>query len=290
MTLPVTVTTLPVGTPLRYVGRKPDRNGVIVPASFAQQVNNSTAVTNGFIDAYCARVAANAPINEGPLVSQTWINEQLTNYVSQSTATTALGSKILSSSLGVANGIAQLDSGSQVPSGQLPMSLVTNSLATMVDATTSGTVLLVSPNWHQVTTGNIGEYTLAYVTVYDPGYPYIVFPFAYVVGWSGAGGSGSRLFGNGNAGLLTVTPYVGGVSQAHPIYGATVCTADTAVNVYSVIPFASSSGTVNPVNNPPINGTMTFGLSGCNWSGSGYVFSGVGLVFFLLVLPAIEGS
>jgi hypothetical protein len=134
-----------------------------------------------------------------------------------------------------------------------------------------------------VVTETIGEYTIGQVTIADPGYPWIPWPFAYVQGFAGGVGSGSRLQGNGNSGLLVVTP----LNAQLPIYAAGVMTDDPLPNYYQAIPYGATTDSMTPLLQPAINGPLTLQLSACCWTGNAYTVGGTGLVFYVLVLPSI---
>jgi hypothetical protein len=80
------------------------------------------------------------------------------------------------------------------------------------------------------------------------------------------------------------------MGQITPIYGAGVCTDDTLPNYYLCLPYGSGvANAMTPLTQPPIIGGVTLLLSGCCWAGNDYIFSGTGLVFFVLVVPAVGG-
>lgn len=276
---------LHLGSALRYVGRYPDTSSTLCPASYANADNTATAVTPAWIDQQVTIASAN-------LVTQAWVTQQISNYMTQSQVTSALASYIPHSALGVSNGIAQLNGSDQIPSGQLP-ALTTNSVATFYDANVSGTMFLGTGQFHTVTTTNLNEFIIGNVTVNDPGYLWIPWPIVYVMGNAGGASSGSRLFGNDNFGLLTVTP----LGKNSPVYGAGVCTDDPVPNFYECVPYGfaasntqSGGGNMTPLTQPPISGSMTLQLGACNYLGNNYVFNGTALVFGILVLPAAGGG
>jgi hypothetical protein len=260
------------------VGRPPDSDSVVATTQYTQARWNATLVTPQWITQQVTIASAN-------LVTQSWINQQISNYLSQSAVTTALTGYVPTSELGAASGVAQLNSNLLVPSGQLP-TLVTNSLAVNYDAAISGVIILPSGQTATAQTDVIGAVPLAKVTIADPGYPWVPLPFAVVQGNAGGAGSGTRLAGNNNFGFLTVTPF----GATSPIYAAGICTDDSVPNYYLCLPYGGGVGSVmTPLTQPPIIGSLTLLLSGCSWSGGvgGYVFSGTGMVFYVLVVPAV---
>jgi hypothetical protein len=218
------------------------------------------------------------------LVSQTYIDEAVGNYATKAAVNTTLSAYVPTSALG--STVARLGSDGNVPSGVLP-TVTTNSLGVSYDVYgPQGVVFLPSGQQFTTQTSNLGELKLGTIKIPDPGYPYVVFPFAYVRAWSASSPSGSNLHGNGNVGLMTVTP----VAQTTPVYAAGLCTADTVANFYACIPAAVTAGPVTPTTHPPIVGSITLELSACNWTGTDYTFTGTGLVYFVIVVPGLVGT
>ncbi len=264
-----------LGPPLRYVGRSPDTTGTLCTVSYAQKDQGAYLVTSTWTAGQITSAVAN-------LVNETWINQQVANYTTQTQVTTNLEAYIPTSSLG--STVAQLGSNGSIPTGQLP-AVTLNNLALNYDVTTSGTVFLLPGISHTTTTTTLGELKIGTITIPNPGYPWIPYPFAKVLGYSSATSSGSRLIGTSNSGILTVTQQ--GVTS--PLYGAGLFTDDPGSNYYSVVPAAIPLGPVTPLTQTPLTTGMTFELSGCNWTGTGYTYNGTGLIFFILVLPALSG-
>jgi hypothetical protein len=263
---------------LRYVGRAPDSNSVLATSSYTQAQDIATLVTPTWIAQQMSSASAS-------LVTEDWVDEQVANHSTQSDVTTALQDYTPNSDLGAHSGIAQLNGSRMIPVGQLP-TLVTNSVAANYDAATSGTIWL--PTGQSLTTASntVGAVPLAQVTIPNPGYPWVPWPFAVVQGQAGGTPSGTRLAGSNNSGLLAVTL----VGTNTPIYAAGVCTDDMLPNYYLCLPGPTSTGgVITPVIQPPIVGGATLLLSGSCWAGTAYTFSGTGMIFFCLVLPAVGG-
>lgn len=274
---------LPLGPSLRYVGRYPDSSGVICPVSYVQAVNAASAVTPTWVDNQVTIAAAN-------LVTEEWVDQQVANYSTQSDVTTALEDYVPTSALGTDDGVAKLNSNSKVPTDQLPADLITNSLATSFNFLTQGTLYLPSNSTHTVTTSILGEYVVAEGTVPDPGYPWVPWPFVYILGQATGASSSTRLAGNGNFGFIAVTP----VGSVAPVYAAGVCTSDPFLNYYLAMPFGAATNVqagsgMTPLTQPPINGPLDLQVSVCCYSGNSYTFNGTGLVAYLLCLPAAGG-
>lgn len=265
-----------LGPALRYVGRPPDTSGTIATAQYLQQDQQAFLVTPTWVTQQITLATAN-------LATQTWINEQVGNYATQAEVQSTLAAYVPTTALGAT--VGQLGSDGYVPPGVLP-AVTTNSLGTSYNVYgPEGVIFLPSGQQFTTQTSNLGELKLGTIEIPDPGYPYVVFPIAYVQGWSEASPSGSNLSGNGNVGALTVTP----VGQTTPVYAAGLCTDDTVANFYSCIPAAVTTGPVTPLTNPPIVGSITLELSACNWTGTDYTFTGTGMVFYVIVVPGLNG-
>ena len=257
-----------------YVGRAPDTDGVVCTKTYADAQNAATLVTTSFVNNACTIAAAN-------LVNSVWINQQVANYSTQTQVSNYASANFIPlTTLGAVSGLAQSDNTGKVPSAILPGTMVTERMAVSYSAATSGTIYLSGT--HAVSTTNLREYLIASLPIPDPGYPWIPLPFATITGQALGTASNSRLLGNGNPGLLTVTPPTGAA-----VYGAGVCAADTRPNIYQVVPGVSPIGSITPVTQPPINGALTLNLYGCCWNtGGSYQFSSAGLTFHILVVPA----
>lgn len=274
-TASASVTAQAQGPPLRYVGRAPDSASVLGTTAYAQSADASNLVTPSWISQQVAQAASS-------LVTPEWVSEQAAAYLAQASVTSALSGYVANSLLGAANGVAQADPSGIVPSAQLP-ALTTNNVAMAYDCVNNGSLFLPTGTEQTVITENIGEFVLAEVVIPNPGYPYVALPFGWVLGYSGGTPSSSRLEGNGNVGFLAVTE----PSEETPVYGMGLMTADTLPNYYSVLPAADGLATVNPTTQPPFQTGVTLQLSACNYAGSDYVVSGTGLIFFVLVFPAL---
>jgi len=279
------------GSPLRYVGRYPDTDAVVVPVAYAQADNASVSVTPAWVTQQVNIAAANC-------VSEAWVLGQVANYQTQTQLTAALSAYVPQSALGANSGIAESNGSNMIPTGQLP-TVVTNSLATCYDVYgSSGSVVLESGSWVTSTTQNVNEIIVAQISVPDPGYPWYPLPFAYV--YAGAGGTSSLLTsGTGNVGCLTVV--IDGNLATY--YGVGICTDDPNPSYYPLLPYGLPANTNNvvagamtPTTNPPLPPTTTAGetvfqLGACNLPGvansNDYNFGGLNLIYYILVVPAL---
>jgi len=263
---------------LQYEGQYPNSDASILPKAWADDENDSVLVDAAYVNAQIAdAITANA------LQTQTYVNSQDALRAHKTDVTAADALYVPTSALGAANGVASLSSGN-LPTGQVPTGVVTDRVTKAYDAATNGNVFLTSGNTHQVTTQSLREYQLASLPIPDPGWPWRAIPFAIVGGYSNGGTPpGDRTLGSGNLGLLTVMPPSG---VGNTVYATAVCTgAYQKLAFYPVLPYGASGNT--PTSVPPINGALELDLWGCNYATSGYVFSGTGLVFSVLVMPAI---
>jgi hypothetical protein len=263
---------------LKYVGRVPDSDATLANKAYADVDNANTAVTNAFIDQQVA--------NQGhDLVNQAFVDQQVANYAPTTAVDAALSAYAPITALGVASGVAQADGTGLIPSAQLP-TLVTNRLALSYNIATTGTNFLGSASYTTTTT-NVNEYIIASIPIPDPGFAWYPLAFAYISAQTGGSSSGSRFVGNGNFGYLTVSPPA---AVSATIYAAGICTDSPITNWYQAMPSAIASNTTQPqtpTNTPPILGGLTLNLAACCWQGNAYTWNGPGLVFHIIVIPAI---
>ena len=191
-------------------------------------------------------------------------------------------------SLSAFSGVAKAGSDGRIPTGsgtQIP-SPVTDSVAKCYDLSSSGAVVFLGSGSNYGVSGTT-IYPMASIPIPDPGYAWIPFPFAMVLGSAGGTASSSRFSGNGNYGIITVS-----LSTSNSdVYAVGVCTADTRPAYYTAIPgtfLPSWTDPITPTTQRPIYGSATLNLNGQAGSGSaGYTFAGAGLVYFVMVYPAV---
>lgn len=278
---------------LKYVGRNPDSDSTVVPKSYADSQNANLSVTTTIVN----NIIASAAVN---LTDQNYVDAQDSLRAHKTDVTAADANYVALSQLGVAGGVASLDSSGNLLSGQVPSGIRTDRVATCYSVTHSGTlpllggtpsgttgavgtIMLAPGATHTVATTSVREYQLASLVIPDPGYPWRPLPFAWVQGNSGqAANPGTRQIGTGNYGLLTCCP-PSGVSDT--VYGLGLCTASFVTDTYALGPYALANQTHASV--PAINGGLELDLYGCLWSGTTYTFVGTNLNFFVIVVPSL---
>lgn len=280
---------------LTYVGRAPDTDSTLVPKSYADAQQASLAVTTTVVNQLIATAAQN-------LTTKSYADAEDALLAHKTDVTAADNSYLAATALGVASGVASLDSSGNLTAAQLPASgLFTDRVATaysvaqpstglpVLGGTLStvtgavGSVLLGVGASHTVTTTTVREFQMASLVIPDPGYPWRPLPFAWVQGNSSGGTNpGTRLSGNGDYGLITCCP-PSGVSNT--VYGVGVCTASFVTDTYLLTPYAGANQT--PLSAPPITGGLELDLFGSCWSGTSYTFYGTNLVYFCLVVPSL---
>lgn len=292
---------------LAYVGRSPDSDGIIVPKSYADFQNATLAVTSTYVNQQISSaVAGTNPANgmpTSPLVLQNYVDAQNATVAKIAAYQAADATFIPASQLGVASGIASLDSAgnlvsTQVPSSGLITDRVTQCYSVAIPATLNnilgstlstatgaiGTMLFnAAATVTGTTVGGSGTTQLASIVVPDPGWPWRPMPFAWVQGnASGAAQPALRMQGTGDYGMLTVIPPA---AVSTTIYGRGVCSGSYYTNTYRLFPFAGANQT--PTSVPPINGSLELDLWGSCWSGTTFTFLPDNFCFFVLVVPAI---
>lgn len=258
---------------LQYVGRNPDSDSIISPKSYADSANTAVAVTTTVVNTKIASAAAT-------LTSQSYVDTEDAMLAQKTVVIAADTAYIAATQLGVASGVASLDSSGNLTSAQVPSGVVTERGSSSIVGTVIGT--FTTPQ--TVTTNGVREFKLATASISDPGFPWYPLPFAWVSGNSAAGpAAASRQVGNANYGQLTVMPPIG---AGNTIYGLGICTASPYYDFYSVIPYGGAGAT--PTTNPAITGPLTLDLYGCCYgSGGHYTFSPTNLTYFVLCVPAL---
>lgn len=293
---------------LAYVGRAPDSDSIIVPKSYADTQNATLAVTSAYVNQQISSaVAGTNPANNmptSPLVLQNYVDAQFATVAKIAAYQAADAAYIPATQLGVANGIASLNStgtlvSTQVPSAGLITDRVTQcysvavpSILTGIIGGTLGTVsgaigtmlFNASTTVTGTTVGGSGTTQLASIVIPDPGWPWRPMPFAWVQGNAATTSNqpATRMTGTGNYGLLTVIPPA---AVSTTIYGRGICSGSYYTNTHRLFPYAGASYT--PTSVPPINGSLELDLWGSCWSGTTFTFLPTNFCFYVLVVPAI---
>jgi hypothetical protein len=284
MTTPVT---------LPYVGvTTSDAN--LVAKKYADDLNTSLAVTTGFVSTQVTNYLAS-----NPQVLQSYVDAQNALVAKKADWQPApLANYIPVTKVGVANGLATLNTSGIVPSTQLPTtglltdrvikcyslnipSTLTNILGgalTPAAGTAIGTLLFTAPT--TVTSTNntgTGATQLGTLTIPDPGYPWRAMTYGWIQGGSTAGSQPStRMQGTGNFGKVLALGTTG------TIYGMAACGASYYIDSYPILPYGVSS-------TPPavLTGSLQIDIWGSCLSGTSYTFLPTNFVFYVNVVPAI---
>ena len=124
---------------------------------------------------------------------------------------------------------------------------------------------------------------MASIAIPDPGYPWRPLGFATVQGGNPNGTQPDSPYqGTNTFGLLTILPPQGVSDQ---VYSAGICTDTFELGFNQCIPYATANQTPQTV--PPILGSLELDLCGSCWTGSGYQFTPAGILYWVLVTPAM---
>ena len=263
---------------LQYRGRYPDSDSSLVHKGFADSDNQSIIVDANWVNTTVATA-----VTSNSLQTPTYVNNQDTLRAHKTDVDAADNNYLPLAALGVAGGVATMD-GLHLKDSQVPDGVMVNRVAQIYDLANYGTAYLAPGMTHTVTTTTAREYKIASITVPDPGYPWIPLCFGTIGGYFNGNPDPNRTIGTDNLGQVTVMP-PSGVSDT--IYAAGALNGiPQRMSYYPFIPHGGLNWT--PSNVPVINGSLTLNLYGCCYGVSGFVFSGTGLNYRVLVFPALR--
>jgi hypothetical protein len=294
---------------LPYVGPVPAATGdpTIAPKSYADAQGAAATVTSaqitnasktGIADVAVASMGW-ATVVPGQYASPAaYVNAQNALLATQTAVTTADAAYVPLAQLGVASGVAALNTSADLTTAQVPAGVRTDRVATayatafpsgstgalggMLSSVTGAIGVPEITTATTVTSATARTLLLARCSLPDPGYPWRALPFGWVMGVGAAAGppATASMTGTGNYGLLTVMP----PANANPlyasqVYGIGICTDSALSDHYPVVPYAAANQT--PTTVPAINGALELDLYGQLW------FSPTDLAFWVLQVPSL---
>lgn len=248
----------------KHVGRNPNSDASMVTKAYVDERRTALAVTPQYIldvvDNYASAIS---------LVDQSYIDERDATRAKIADVDTADDLYLAAADRGASNGVASLDGSGTVPMSQLPTPLVTSLPMTYVEAQT------VNLEAEQTVTSSVTKtYQAAVLTITDPGFPYVVLPFAMISGRCPGTIDHSRRVGGDNFGKMTI------LTSSDVLMGAGVADNLLRSTTYPVVPTAPLSTT------PTLQGgNLTLRLWLALYSGTQYTFEPDGFRFYALVLP-----
>ena len=262
---------------LQYVGRTPDSDSSIINRSYADALDETLIVTDGYVNSVISTKAT-------PLQTPTYVDQQDLLRAHKLSVDIMDENYVPLTDLGQPNGVATTDNNGSITVSQIPSTAVTNRTSLYYEAASQGIITLQPGHTQQVTnTSNSREATLASIIVPDPGYPWYPLCFAFVQGKSGGTDPGQG-HTNTNIGQLVVQPPQG-VSDS--IYAATICLSSMSYNLHTLLPHARvGNPAVTPLTFPAVTGSLQLDLYGSCYTGSSFWWSGDGLAYYILVFPA----
>lgn len=264
-----------------YRGRNPSAEAALVTRGYIEDRHTALTVTDGQIDTIMAPTLAS-------LATKAYVDAADATRAKKTTVDASDANYILATQRGVANGIASLDGTNYVPAAQLP-ALVTDRSHRIVDAaqvfltgTTITTRAGIVNEDGSITNGK--EFLAATLTVTDPGYKYLVLPFATVAGLCPTAVSGSFRRGGDTYGKMVI------LTQSDVCWGFGLAGNNTNWAIQQAVPYAGRAGVPN--NNTGLTGTTTLSLWLSNWGsagvgGSEYQWTTTGFSFYTWVVPAV---
>jgi hypothetical protein len=181
---------------------------------------------------------------------------------------------VLKSDKGVVGGVATIGSDGYIPDAQLG-TVQTDRIPTYVN----GTIILSGTK--TVTTTLIREYVAGTLEIADPGYDYVVLPFAQI--------QAAPILAVPPATPMTGTPNYGKIAIVGPaptneVFSQGICSGAAQFDFYTSVPYALKDAT--PLNVPPRQGDLNLDLCLSLFSGNTYSFSSLGIMLYAFVYPA----
>lgn len=262
---------------LQYVGRTPDSDSSIINRSYADALDDTLVVTDGYVNSVISTKVT-------PLQTPAYVDQQDLLRAHKLSVDIMDENYVPLTDLGQPNGVATTDNYGSITVSQIPSTAVTNRTSLYYEAASQGIVYLQPGNTQSViSTSNSRETRLASITVPNPGYPWFPLCFAFVQGKSGGADPGQG-HTNTNVGQLVVQPPQG---VSDNIYAAAICLSSMNYNFHTLLPNARvGSPAVTPLTFPAVTGSLQLDLYGSCYTGSSYTWSGTGLAYYILVFPA----
>lgn len=265
---------------LRMVGRAPDSDSSVANKVWSDAENQSVLVDSTWIN---TRIAA--AIVSNSLQTAAYVDAQDDLRAQKTEVDAADFAYVPTAALGVAGGVATIDDEGNLTPGQIPSGVMTDRVARVYNLASYGTTFLAPSNSHQVNTSGIREYKIAAINIPDPGFPWFPLCFGLVGGYANVTATADRTAGSNRLGRVAIMP-PSGVSDT--VYGLAVCTGvPQRLSYYPLLPTAAQNA--NPTNTPPIIGPLELDMWGSCYSQTPYVFTGLGLSFQVVAMPAIGG-
>lgn len=260
---------------LQIVGKLPDADASVMLKSSADSLDTTLVVDTAYVTSQLTNQTKN-------LVKQDYVDQQDALRGHKTDVDAADRNYLLQTDMG--SSLAVLDGSGNVPASEIPSGIVLSRLPFSYSVGTNGTIYLGQGTSQSVATTNYRELLIAKMVIADPGYPWYPLCFGWVQGYA-SGLDNGRFYGNSNYGLLTVQP-PSGVSDT--LYAVGVGPSTVHPNYVSLVPSCPNNPPgFKPSQQPAINGSLELDLSGCCFTGSGYVWTGANLVWIVFVMPSL---
>lgn len=255
---------------LKYVGRfTPTSDFFVATKGFTDSYWDSVRVDNTFIDASMATLlttlntSAYVDTRDNTKAKKTYVDTQDALYVP-------------TSQRGVANGVAPLDSSTQVPAINVPPGILTDRVATALNPT-----LIISGPHTVVDQNNSQEYLAATLDIADPGYPYLPIIFGQVMGTASAVANPGDGFGSGTYGQAIV------FDSSNNAWARAVTASNFRTRAFPFQPWALSGQTPTTLTGATQLSLYMSLFSQAPGTSDGYTFTNTGLSFWALIMAGM---
>lgn len=256
---------------LKYLGRSsPASDFFVAHKSFTDTYWASVKVDNAYIDANMTDLLAT-------LSTQSYVDTRDGTKAKKTYVDTQDGLYVPITARGAANGVAPLNSSTQVPAINVPPGILTDRVPVPV---LNPTLLITGP--HTVLdSANTQEYLAATLDVADPGWPYTPVIFGQVMGNGSTSVPAIDGTGQGTYGQAIV------FDSSNNVWGRAATSGNFRLEAFPLVPWALANQTPTT-----ITGATTLSLymslySKDAGSSDGYTFTNAGLQYWALIMPGI---
>ena len=246
---------------LQYVGKMPDSDASVTHKKYVDNRYNNLKVDSDYIHLQTSLVTPN-------LATPSYVDSRDNLRAFKTEVDAGDNQKIPNSQKNQAGGVVGLDT-----NGYISPSVYTGLKTARPVTYKEGTIVISGTQ--TVLTTNGKEFLAGTLSIADPGYPYIIWPFANIQGKCST--PTMRTKGGGSYGQISIL----GPSDAR--YGWGITSGNNSPDFYSALPYGGASDT--PALRTPIVGPLSLSLYLGLWAGTTFTFYSNGCQFYTYIFP-----